>query len=108
MPHPSSSPILQSIEAKLERIANNLTTQTRRSAGYERLAETLAMGLERILNPTSAAIDTAPSATAPTPVTPDFTTNPIIQALTSTVQGLGQTLETLPQQYPLLAKVLIP
>jgi hypothetical protein len=49
--------------------------QERRSQGYERLAESLAMGLERILSPTSSAIGSSPvpfTSVAPPPYSDPF------------------------------------
>jgi hypothetical protein len=62
-------------------MANNMARQSRASIGYERLAETLANALERIISP------------APFPQPPLITS--FLETLTNSVAGQGRTLETL-------------
>ena len=89
------NPQLTRLENKLERIANNLTRQTRQSVGYERLAETLALGLERIINPIPLTTTTPSPISQPSPVTqPSSSPAPfgptLCRRLRSSLSGRGQ------------------
>ncbi len=85
------NPQLTRLENKLERIANNLTRQTRQSVGYERLAETLALGLERIINPIPLTTTTPSPISQPSPVNNHAPFGPTLcRRLRSSLSGRGQ------------------
>ncbi len=101
---------LNSMSSKLDKVYLSERRQERRSQGYEKLAESLAMGIERILSLIPAST-TAIGPMAPIPSTP--ATAPVIsgpdnslmtildrltsgfETLTSTVSQQGKTLDTL-------------
>jgi hypothetical protein len=101
---------LNSMSSKLDKLYLSERRQERRSQGYEKLAESLAMGIERVLTlipaPASVTGSTAPipSTPATTPVISgsDNSLMPILdrltsgfETLTSTVSQQGKTLDTL-------------
>jgi hypothetical protein len=113
---------LNSMSSKLDKLYLSERRQERRSQGYEKLAETLAMGIERLLSliPAPASV-TGPTAPIPsTSATPPSLRNYVVEkgppvisgsdnslmpfldrltsgfeALTSTVSQQGKTLDTL-------------
>jgi len=101
---------LNSMSSKLDQLYLSERRQERRSQGYDKLAETLAMGIERLLSlipaPASVTGPTAPipstSATPPVISGSDNSLMPFLdrltsgfEALTSTVSQQGKTLDTL-------------
>lgn len=113
----SSSPqtlkTLQSMNTSISSMASEIhqiylaeRRQERRSQGYERLAESLAMGIEKLLNlPSSSAIGSSP--VTPTPVAPSSdpfaTSSPrqdvILEQLSQGFNSLTSTVTTLTQGF---------